>query len=101
MKSDKNKHKPCGVTVWGFQWGKEYTEIKGVVGSVLVVSLTNWGDEVMNDGKREEDVGILPKSCRKSGYLLGRQLRKGFPRSRNSLSKDTEVCGDKCSRDYK
>lgn len=73
------------MRVWDFWCLTKYTAVKGVMGIVLC-------DEVLKDGRGEGDVDILPKACKKSKYLLRRQVGKRTPSSGNSLSKGSEVC---------
>ena len=49
------------------------------------------GDEVLKDGRGIRVGDILPKACRKSRYLSGKQAGKGFPSSGNRLSKCSEA----------
>lgn len=65
---------------------------KGVLGIILEISETNWDDDILNDGRREGVVGILPKVCTNIRYSSIRESGKGFPSSGSSLSKDSEAC---------
>ena len=95
MESDKIKHKPNGDESLGLLVGNKIHRNHRCEENNPGGLRDHQSDEVLNDGRGEGYVGILPNVCRKNRYLSGRQEGKGSPGSGKSLSKGSEVCDNR------